>query len=170
MKDHPRWFTVPMMEEGIERPSKKSKTTSDETPNTTSSDARVRFDLNDEDDEVQIEEPQRPMERDRAKRANQERSTNRDDVMAAVLEYVDRFNLENEKLLSVEQQKLQPAKEKTEAAKMKAGAAIMRAEAAKKRELRKDREFFLSPHTHLSGEQLDFVLKQKEELRRQHGW
>ena len=121
---------------------KKSKSTSEQ--NTTSSDGRCNFDLNEEtnvdDYEVHVQEPQRPIGHDKAKPATSTTSTK--DSISGLRGYLEQINIENEKLLDVETNMVRSMSEKVE---------IMRQIEERKREekLQKDIEFYISPHDHL---------------------
>ena len=102
--DHPQWVSLPEFQKDTNlnpRPSKRSKSTSEQ--NTTSSDARCQFDLNEtsnEDDyEVHVQEPQQPTGWDKAKHAA---STTSENTVTGLRGYVEQINLHNDKLLSVE--------------------------------------------------------------------
>ena len=147
VKEHPQWAALPEFHKDADlnpRPSKRSKSTSEQ--NTTSSDGRCNFDLNEEtnvdDYEVHVQEPQRPTGRDKAKRAAS--TTSSKDSMWSVWGKMEHINLQNEKLIDVESNMVRHLNEKVE---------LLRQREERKREekMQKDIEFYIRPHDHLEG-------------------
>ncbi|XP_023757618.1 glutathione S-transferase T3-like [Lactuca sativa] len=128
--------------------SKRTKTGS--SGYTTSSDARVGLDLN-QDDELELEEIVRPMGRDKAKRKGKGTSSGASDFsgdideMRKITSSFDRYNLNFSERLAFDKEKEETRKkERTERQKME------------------DMKFLMENVDHLSGLALEFVMKKRE--------
>ena len=126
------------------RGSKRSKTSDD-------SDARFYQVDDDDNDEDEIQEPTRPIGRNKAKKASTSNTSgvNTDDKVTRL---VDTITTLMEKVDSNQQYKQKKIDLKYQARRMKVY------------------EFFVTPHDHLTGIELEVTKKLKEDIKKTYNW
>jgi hypothetical protein len=144
IKNHPKWSGVPTMSTGSSRGTKRSKTSDD-------SDARFNLDDDDDDNEDEAQEPQRPIGRNKAKRATTSTTTgsNADDKITQLVDTITNLSNKVDSNLEYKMKKLD----------LKLSNQRM-----------KDYNFFMTPHDHLTGIELEVTKKLKEEIKMKYNW
>ena len=165
LKKCPKWCTVEPMPSFSSRPTKRSKTSSTNNPPTPSSDAHVGVNLNDEDDDIQIEEPQRPVGRNKGKRPSTSTTNTAVPPGDKYHSLVDRISTFDKRIEQNVEYRMKKLEFDREALSLKKDEI----EVQKQLILERDFEFYIAPHDHLTGGILKATLARKKAISEKYG-